>query len=101
MLTVTMGYSYWQTNIRTPISHDTFDDFLMVFMSQFIRTIDEIQKTVIVLPRDVSRGERFSIHKLTKVSHFEPESFGEEPDRVMKITLSKMYVENIFRKSVA
>jgi len=79
------------------INRVTFNDYLISVIKDYITKFDDIEKTVIMLPWVVTRMERYNIHKLTLRGLFEPLSLNDEhDDRVMEITLSKHYVQDLF-----
>jgi len=80
------------------ISRDNFEQEIITFV--FINSPYTINVTDlnIVLPKEVSRMERYRIHQYTVNKHFVPESIGDDPNRIMTIFISKKYVQEMYNK---
>jgi len=85
------------TKISTPITRETFDDFLVYIISQCIELHSDIKTTVLTFATSLSKINRYNIHRLNN-NGFKTFSFDDnEGNRIMQITLSKEYVQYIFR----
>jgi hypothetical protein len=77
--------------------YEQFDIFLTGVIAAHINKFEDCEKTILKLPSNVSKTERFNIHRLTR-DGFSSESYDEENDkRIMEITLSKSYVQELFK----
>jgi len=63
-----------------------------------LKKYDESCDTIIKLPKDVTKAERYQLHRYTVRDNFEPFSFDKENgDRCMEIFISKKYIQDIFK----
>lgn len=77
-------------------SRESFYFFLTNFIAGNLKSYNDCQKTVITLPKKLTRGDRYSIHKLSVPHQLDAESYGEEPDRYIILSLSKNFVKELF-----
>jgi len=100
MLRISITDELWQSAksaINGDLTRENFNQVLVNIISVFLEQYSNCQKTVITLPMGVTKVERYNIHRLSIHNELSAESFGDVPDRYMEITISKSYVEDIFR----
>jgi len=78
------------------INKGMFINYLITVIAGYLKKYTDCEKTMIHLPKEVSKIERYNIHKFTIRNEFECQSFDVEDDRVMNITLSKDYIKDLF-----
>jgi len=79
-------------------TYENFDIFLRGVISVHINKFEDCEKTILKLPSHVSKSQRFNIHRLTR-DGFSSESYDDDEidKRIMEITLSKSYVQELFK----
>ena len=100
MLRISVTNELWRSArsaINGDLTREKFNEVLVNIISVFLEQYSNCQKTVITLPMGVTKVERYNIHRLSIHNELSSESFGDVPDRYMEITISKSYVEDIFR----
>ena len=80
------------------INRISFNNYITSHLVEKFKSFDECCSVFISLPKTVTKMQRYNIHKLTLRNTFVPVSFdNQEDDRMMTITLSKEYVQDLFR----
>ncbi len=78
-------------------SRESLNDLLRIVIAPNLTKFDDIQRTVVKLPRTTTKAQRHFIHRLT-TSTFNSMSYDDQhEDRIMEITLEKSYVQELFR----
>ena len=99
MLRLTVTPEEWNEQIA--INRTTFDAFLVTFISEYLASYNDCQKTVITLPSVTSKAERYNIHRMTIRNDFDSVSYdNQDEDRIMEVTLSKKYIQELFKDYV-
>jgi hypothetical protein len=89
-----------QWSVVNEITRDSINTFARGIIACHIEKFDDIERTVITLPRTTTNSQRHNIHRLT-TARFNSESYdNEQEDRIMKIILEKVYVQELFRDYV-
>jgi hypothetical protein len=79
------------------IERNNMNTYLIAIIAPYIRSYDEIKKTKIFLPKELTKLDRYNIHKLNTRDDFKTFSFDDEKgDRIIEIILSKFYVQRLF-----
>ena len=95
MLYVSIGTDSW--DYTSNITRESFDNYLVRMIAPFLNNSDDIAKTIITFPKTLTKPERYSIHKLSIKNDFRTISFDDQfDDRILEVTLSKVYVQNLF-----
>jgi hypothetical protein len=102
MLHITVESHEWLTDNLIGENHlankITFNQYLLNVIAHHLKSYEDCEKTIITLPDVVSKVERYQIHKFTKINELDPQSYDtDEGERIMKITLSKKYVQDLFK----
>ena len=88
----------WDTFPKTVLDYrDNLEEQLYILLN--LCTDENIVKTVLYLPRNVTIKERHKLHKFNKKYKFECESNGDGNNRVMKVFISKKYIVEIFNNN--
>ncbi len=78
-----------------------FDQIVKKWCVSYIQNFDQIEKIVITFPPCLTRSERYSLHKMSLPSSFKTLSYDDQFEyRILEITLSKSYVQDIFRDHI-
>jgi hypothetical protein len=86
-----------QWSIVTVINRESMNTFLRGVISTKLERFDDCEKTIISLPRTTTKSQRHNIHRLT-CSGFVSLSYDNQfEDRIIEITLEKIYVEALFQ----
>ena len=93
VLVLNITSEYWA--LVENINVESFNDFIKTYISGFLNNFIEIEKTVIHLPIEVTKAQRYSLHRISN-SEFKAESYNKENERFMTLTLSKYYVRELF-----
>ena len=100
MLQINISSEEWLTkmlmNENVLITKDIFINYLITVIAGYLKKYTDCEKTMILLPKEVSKLERYTIHKFSIRDQFESHSFDVEDGRVMNITLSKKYIKDLF-----
>jgi hypothetical protein len=83
-------------NSTSANSRESFYLFLTNFIAGNLKSYNDCQKTVITLPKELTKGDRYSIHRLSVPHQLDAESYGEDADRYIILTLSKNFVKELF-----
>jgi hypothetical protein len=96
MLHIKVSSDAWSTEFE--ITRMSFNGFLVNTISPHLVKFIDIEKTVISLPYNVTKFQRYNIHKLSIYPDFKGISYdGYNDQRYMEITLSKSYVQELFK----
>ena len=74
---------------------NTFSYCLRDIVAIYVKKFDEIEKTILTLPSCVTKLERYNIHRFS-CRNFTSESYDDENSRIIEITLSKVYLQDLF-----
>ena len=78
-----------------------FDQIVKKWCVSYFENFDEIDKIVITFPPSLTRSERYSLHKMSMPSSFKTLSYDDQfENRILEISLSKSYVQDIFRDHI-
>ena len=95
VLRVTVLPEQW--SIVTVINRESMNTFLRGVIATKLERFDDCEKTIISLPRTTTKSQRHNIHRLT-CSGFASLSYDNEfEDRIIEITLEKIYVQALFQ----
>ena len=74
-----------------------FNEMVKKWCENIFDSFEDIQQTVITFPGTLSTVERYTFHKLS-IDGFKTLSYDDQyENRVMEITLSRTYMQDIFR----
>ena len=83
---------------QSDVTRVSFEIYLINAIFPSFKTYDEIERTIIRMPTNVTKIQRYNIHKLSKYPDFKAKSFDDNNDeRYMEIILSKSYVQQLFQ----
>jgi hypothetical protein len=94
MLRIKIDTESW--NYMGNITRETFNNYLISILSQYFSSRDELSKTIITFPRNLSKLERYNIHKLNNTDFRSISYDNQQEDRILEVTLSKNYVQELF-----
>ena len=78
-----------------------FNQIVKKWCVSYFQNFDEVDKIVITFPPCLTRSERYSLHKMSMTSSFKTLSYDDQfENRILEITLSKSYVQDIFRDHI-
>jgi len=86
-----------QWSVVDEISRESINNFIRGIIACHIQKIDDIRRTIIILPRTTTKSQRHNIHRLTTANFNSASYDNEHEDRIMEIILEKVYVEELFR----
>ncbi len=96
VLPLNVSESQWAL-MTTAINRDSFNRFLVHLIAPCIKKFTDIEgNAVITLPSIVSKACRYSIHRLS-TPEFKTNTYDREGNRIMEITISQVYIQNLFR----
>jgi hypothetical protein len=95
MIGIVVKSNEW--NLPQQIDRDNFNNYIREKIANVISRQSEIEKVVIDLPASVTKLQRYNIHRLSILNHFNGESRDDNyGNRIMIVTLSKSYVQELF-----
>jgi len=86
----------WELKGNALDTRTAFIDYILIIVAEYVKTRDDLEKTIISLPKEVTKAERYRIHTFTGLGLL-PESYNDAYDnRIMQITITRNYIEKIF-----
>ena len=99
MLRLTVTPKEWNGKVTT--NRTTFNAFMVNIISKYLESYDDCEKTVLTLPSIATKAERYNIHRMTIRNEFDSSSYDNQNDeRIMQITVSKKYIQELFKDYV-
>ena len=83
-------------NFNGTINTQTFNNYLISVLSEYIKSQSEIENTTIIFPNCLTKLERYNIHKLNNLWDFKTQTYDKGDGRFIEVTLSKGYVNELF-----
>jgi len=95
MLTIEIDLAYWNLRGNSLNNRESFNEFIKKFIGSKLNNFSECQQTLLILPSETTKQDRYMIHRMSIKNHFIPRSYDIVDVRFMEITFSKKYIEDI------
>jgi hypothetical protein len=101
-MSITIDEAQWENVKNQEYSNRVvFNEIIKSWSANNYNTFEEIGRLVIKIKASLTRANRYSIHKLSLANNFRTISYDDQYyERVLEITLSKQYMQDIFKDHV-
>jgi hypothetical protein len=101
-MNITIDQDEWDKVKATDYSiRAVFNDIVLSWSLKYYNKFEEIDRLVIKIKASLTKSNRYSIHKLSLAGNFRTISYDDQYyERVLEISLSKQYMQDIFKDHV-
>jgi len=96
MLKINVSAEQWAFKGNALDNRNFLNNFLQSLIALELNNYNNCEKTIITLPMSTTKQERYNIHRMSISNQITSESHGNDNNRVIEITLSKDYVQQLF-----